>query len=264
MNSNGAGRVAGKVALVTGGSSGIGLAIAQRLAEEGAIVALVGSGDLAKTTGAADIIRAAGGRASPFVADVRDAGQICQLVERVTVELGDIDILINAAGVWFPTPLLDLNGQQIDQMVEINLKGVIRAVAAVAPRMVARKSGKIVNLASIAGTLPSAGFCLYSTVKAGVIAFTKAAALDLAPHDVAINAISPGNTATPMNALIRTDPAMESRREWIRRITPSNRMFTPPEEIAEATLFLVDGRVRGMHGAVIAIDEGRSAGLPAK
>ncbi len=263
MNDGAAKRLEGRVALITGGSSGIGLAIGHRLAAEGALVALVGSSDLTKASAAASSVIDSGGSVTPFVADMRSPTAIERLVADVTETLGDIDILVNAAGVWFPTPLVDLDDAQIDDMMAVNLAAPIRMVAAVGPSMMERRSGRIVNIASIAASVPTAGYSLYSTTKAGLVAFTKAASIELAAHDVAMNCISPGNTATPMNKSVRLDPALASRREWIGQITPSNRLFTPAEEIAEAALFLVNDRVRGMYGTVIAIDEGRTAGLPA-
>lgn len=257
-------RLAKKVALIAGGSSGIGLAIGRRLAQEGATIAIVASGDIAKATRAADHIVSDGGKASPFVANVAKAVEIDALIKAVYAALGCPDILINSAGLWYSTPLDGLNETQIDEMIDINLKGVIRLTAAVAPGMMARGSGRIVNIASIAGVVASPGYSLYSTAKAAVIAFTKAAALELAPYGVAINAIAPGNTATPLNEAVRTSPEFHGRRDWIARITPSARSFTPAEEVAEAALFLTDGRVNGMHGAVLSIDEGRSAGLTAR
>lgn len=248
--------------MITGGSSGIGLAIGHRFAAEGATVALVGSSDLTKASAAADEVNSVGGRAVPFVADLRVAEDIERLLADVTSTLGHVDVLVNAAGVWFPTPLANLTDAQINEMVAINLTAPMRLVAALAPSMMERRSGRIVNIASVAATMPSAGYSLYATTKAGVIAFTKSASIELAACDVAMNCISPGNTATPMNEAVRLDPSLESRREWIAQITPSNRLFTPAEEIAEAALFLVDGRVNGMYGTVIEIAEGRTAGLP--
>lgn len=253
-----------KIALVTGGTSGIGLAICEVLAREGATVAVVASRRLEKAEAVVRDIITAGGKAAAFVADVSIPEEVTRLVEEVTARFGAPDILINSAGVWFASPLETITAAQIDRMLDINLKGPIRMVAAVAPAMIARGSGKIVNIASIAGLVPSPGYSLYSTSKAGLIAFTKSCALELAPFNVAINAISPGNTATPINEDVRTAPEHAARRDWISRITPSPRSFTPASEIAEAALFLVDGRVSGMHGAVISIDEGRSAGLTAR
>jgi 3-oxoacyl-[acyl-carrier protein] reductase len=249
--------------LITGGSSGIGLAIGHRFAADGATVALVGSSDLDKVSAAAEDVSRDGVRAHPFIADLSEPEDIERLLIDVKSTLGDVDILVNAAGVWFPTPLANLTDAQINQMVAINLTAPMLLVAALAPSMMERRSGHIVNIASVAATMPSAGYSLYATTKAGVIAFTKAGSIELAACDVAMNCISPGNTATPMNEAVRLDPANESRREWIAQITPSNRMFTPAEEIAEAALFLVDGRVKGMYGTVIEIAEGRTAGLPA-
>ena len=254
----------GQVALVTGGSSGIGLAIASRLAAAGAAVAVVASGSLDKANAAAERIVGEGGEALGFVADVSRSDQVDALVAEVGERLGSPDILINAAGIWYPTPLAAMKERQIDEMIDVNLKGVIRMTAAFAPGMMARRQGRIVNISSVVGLVPSPGYSLYAATKAAVIAFTKATALELAPFDVAVNAIAPGNTATPMNAEVRESPDFAGRRDWISRITPSTRAFTPAEEIAETALFLVDGRVRGMHGAVISVDEGRSAGLTAR
>lgn len=212
---------------------------------------------------AANSITGEGGEAMPFLADMGSPDEIETLVGDVTSIMGDIDILVNSAGVWFPSPIVGLSNDQIDEMVQINLNAPIRMVAAVAPGMIERRSGQIVNIASIAASAPTAGFSLYATTKAALVAFTKAASLELAPFDVAMNCISPGNTTTPMNEHVRVDPAYSAQRERITRITPSSRMFTPAEEIAEAAMFLVDGRVKGMYGTNISIDEGRSAGLTA-
>jgi 3-oxoacyl-[acyl-carrier protein] reductase len=149
-------------------------------------------------------------------------------------------------------------------MVGVNLKGPFFMVDAVAPRMKARRTGSIVNLASVAGLIAAPGYSLYSSVKAAIVMFTKVLALELAPFDVSVNAIAPGNVATPMNEQIRTGEEFDVRRQLIERLTPSNRPFSLPEEIAEAALFLVDGRIQGMHGTMLVIDEGRSAGTPVK
>jgi NAD(P)-dependent dehydrogenase (short-subunit alcohol dehydrogenase family) len=255
--------VNGKLAVVTGGSSGIGYAIARRLAVEGATVAIFGSG-FDKARSAADEIAGDGHRANPFAVDVSDADQVEETVNKVRSQLGEIDILINSAGVWYETPIGSTSWEAFDRMVGVNLKGPFLLANAIAPAMKERRSGKIVNLASVAGLSPSAGYSIYSTVKAGIIMFTRALSLELAPFDINVNAIAPGNTATPMNEHVRTGADFAARREWITRITPSNRPFTPPEEIAETALFLVDDRVRGMHGATIVVDEGRSAGLPSR
>ncbi|HEY3833383.1 MAG TPA: SDR family oxidoreductase [Acidimicrobiia bacterium] len=255
------GRLDRRVALVTGGSSGIGQAISTRLAAAGATVAVVASASRPKAQGVTNIIRAGGGIAHAFIADVADPNDVRRLVDEVGSTLGPPSIAINSAGVWFETPLAELDDARVDQLVDVNLKGTISVTAAVSPHMVDAGFGSIVNIASAAGILPSPRYSVYAATKAAVIMFTKAAALELAPLGVAINAIAPGNTTTPMNEQIRTHSDHAARRDWIEHTTPSRRAFTPPDEIANVALMLVDGRARGFHGATLAIDEGRTAGV---
>jgi NAD(P)-dependent dehydrogenase (short-subunit alcohol dehydrogenase family) len=143
-----------------------------------------------------------------------------------------------------------------DQIIDTHLKGAFFTIQAVAPSMKERRSGRIVNVASVAAYKGSAAYPLYSTVKAGIVMMTRALALDLARHDVAINAIAPGNTATPLNENDRADEQMMAAK---RLTTPSPRVYSPPSEMAEAILFLADGRVKAMHGSTILLDEGLSA-----
>lgn len=254
-------RLDGQVALVTGGSSGIGQAISEKLAAAGAVVAVVASSSPLKAQRVVDRITAAGGVAHPFATDVADSDAVRRLVDDISATLGAPSIAVNSAGVWFETSLSKLDDADVDRLVDVNLKGTIRVTAAVSRYMVAAGSGSIVNIASAAGTAPSPRYSVYAATKAAVITFTKAAALELAPHGVAINAIAPGNTSTPMNEHVRTRPDHAARRDWIERTTPSGRMFTPPEEIAEVALMLVDGRVSGFHGTTLSVDEGRTAGV---
>jgi 3-oxoacyl-[acyl-carrier protein] reductase len=252
-----------KVALVTGGSSGIGFAVAKRLAAEGATVAVVGT-NLKKAESAATEIRAMGGAATAYAADVGNPQDVERVVDEITRAHNQIDILVNSAGLWRESPLGQLSPETLDQMINVNLKGPFLMVNAVAPQMKERRSGRIVNLASVAGLVASPGYSLYSSLKAAVVMFTKAAALDLAPFDIAVNAVAPGNTSTPMNEHIRLNPDFAARRERIAATTPSNRPFTPPEEIAEAVLFLASGVVNALHGTILSLDEGRAAGTPAR
>lgn len=254
--------LSGQVALVSGATSGIGKAVATRLIREGARVAVVASRDLVKANRTVMEISVAPGQAQAFVADVAEIEQVDKLVNDVTHALGPIDILVNSAGVWFQTPLGATKPAGIRRMVDVNLIGTISLMNAVIPGMRERQRGHIVNIASIAAFVPSAYFSVYAAVKAGIVGLTRAAGVELAPFGIHVNAVSPGNTETPMNEHVRTSPEAASRRQWIRTITPSHRLFTPAEEIAAAVLFLVSGQVSGMYGTVLAIDEGRSAGLP--
>lgn len=257
------GRLDEQVALVTGGSSGIGRAISHRLATAGATVAVVASTSLPKASRVVNSIRNSGGSAEAFAADVADADDVRRLIDDIVSTLGPPSIAINSAGVWIETPLDDLNDTDLHRLVDVNLKGTLHVTAAVSRHMIEAGFGSIVNLASAAGIAPTPRYSVYAATKAAVIAFTKAASLELAPHGIAINAIAPGNTETPMNHHVRTNSQQLARRDWIERITPSRRVFTPPDEVAEVALMLVDGRVRGFHGATLSIDEGRTAGIPA-
>ena len=248
-----------QVAIVFGGSSGIGKATAERLAAEGASVAVIASGDIAKATLVSDGIAAKGGRARAYAADVRSPEQIEAVVARVEQDLGPIDILVNSAGVYFPTPMGETREADFDRMVDVNLKGSFFTINAIAPGMKARGRGRIVNVASVAGVRGSPRFPLYSATKASIIMLTKALAGDLAPHGVHINAIAPGNTATSLNAAERSDPANAELMNAKAATTPSTRTYSPPEEMAAAIFFLVSGEMNAMYGATMLIDEGLSS-----
>jgi 3-oxoacyl-[acyl-carrier protein] reductase len=250
-----------KVALITGGSSGIGAATARLLASEGATVAVVASADRSKAQAVVDEISDRGGRAHAFTCNVASIEEIDTLITDVQKTLGGIDILVNCAGVFYPTGLGETSESDFDGMVGINLKGLFFMIDRVAPIMIEKQAGKIINLSSVAAYVGSAQYGLYSAVKAGVVALTKSFALQLAPHNINVNAVAPGNTATPINADIRSAPEFAERRAMIERTTPSQRLFSEPEDIAETVLFLATARSRAMHGSTLLADEGRSAGL---
>ena len=149
---------------------------------------------------------------------------------------------------------------EFDRIVDINLKGTFFTINAVAPGMKARRYGKIINVASIAAFRGAPHYSLYCTVKAAIVMLTRTLATDLAPYDINVNAIAPGNTATPLNEEMRLDPACADLMAAKDAATPSNRTYSPPEEMAQAALFLAADDVRAMHGTTILIDEGMSAG----
>jgi 3-oxoacyl-[acyl-carrier protein] reductase len=252
--------LAGQTAVVTGGSSGIGEAIAHALAREGVKVAVVASSAVGRAKAVCDVISAAGGSAQAFAADVRDEGAVRRLVREVEDKLGPIDILVNSAGVFYATPVGETPQDDLDRMIDINLKGTWNAISAIAPGMKARRHGRIINMASVAGVIGVKGFALYSASKAAVVMMTKALARELAPFDINVNAIAPGNTATPMNADLRTHEDPDVMAE-IRRNTPSTTLFSRPEEIAALAVYLASPAARPIHGATIVADEGLSAGV---
>lgn len=254
-------QVRGSVAMVTGGSSGIGEQIAYALAKDGAKVAVLASGDIKKAEAVVAAISKDGGTAAPFACDVRDAAAVAATVAAVEKQLGPVDILVNSAGVFYPTPAGATPTPDADRTVDINLKGPWNAISAVVPGMKARKRGRIVSLASVAGVVGIANFGLYCATKGAIIMMTKALARELAPFDININAIAPGNTATPMNDGIRNDPANAAFMAEFKRMTPSNTIFSDPADIAQAAMFLLSPAARAMHGSVLLIDEGVATGI---
>lgn len=246
----------GRVALVTGGSSGIGEAVARKFAAAGAKVAVVASSGIDK---AENVAKPIGGRA--YVCDVRDAAAVQRLVAQVEAELGPIDILVNSAGVFYPTVAGESDADAIGRMVDINLKGTFHTLNAVAGGMKARSRGWIVNIASCAGIVGVVPFSLYSATKAAVIMLTKVSGRELAPFGIHVNAVAPGNTATPMNEAIRTQAEHKGVHDVMKSITPSQTVFTDPADIASGALFLVSDNARPMYGAVLSMDEGVTTGL---
>ncbi|SEJ95090.1 3-oxoacyl-[acyl-carrier protein] reductase [Sphingobium sp. AP50] len=250
-----------KIAVVTGGSSGIGETIARKLAEEGAVVHVVASGSLAKAQAVASSIVASGGRAEGVVADVRDSEALKTLCAGIIVEHGRIDIWVNAAGLFLASPAGDTESDILDKMIDTNVKGTWNGVQAVVPHMKAAGGGKILNFSSVAGLTAFKGFAIYSASKAAIAMMTKVLGAELAPFNINVNAIAPGNTETPMNEAMRNDPSQAAILDAMNAMTPSNHTFSKPEEIAAAALFLVSSEARPMHGSILLADEGISAAI---
>lgn len=250
-----------KVAFITGGSSGIGAAIARRFAREGAKVAVVASTDLAKAQAVARAIEGEGGRSWACVCDVRKRAAVEQAVHGAVAALGPIDIVVNSAGVYYATAIGKTSEEDAARMIDINLKGTFNVINAIAPAMQKAGHGKIINFASVAAVMGVRERSLYCATKAAVAQMTRALARELAPFNVNINAIAPGNTATPMNEKVRTDSAYAQQLAGMEAATPSQRTYSEPDDIAAVASFLASEESRAMHGSVLIADEGISTGL---
>jgi 3-oxoacyl-[acyl-carrier protein] reductase len=246
--------LSGRGALVTGASSGIGAATAIRLAALGAHVAIGYHDNEAGARQAHDAISAAGGRAVVFRADVRKVDEIRGLVDRAAEALGAIDILVNNAGSLVARfPIRDLTEAGWHDVLTLNLTSAVFAAQAVAASMIARRRGAIVNLASVAGHTgggPGAG--PYAAAKAGLVAFTKSLAKEMAPHNVRVNAVSPGVIDTPFHETFSTPEMM---RNFVGMI-PLGRIGTP-SEVANVIAFLASDAASYLVGETIEVNGGQ-------
>lgn len=239
-----------KVALVTGASRGIGRAIAETFAREGAKVVICGR----KLDALETVARAIGPAAVPIVCHVGRSDQIKSMVDEVTRELGRIDILVNnAATNVAQAPCLKIDEAMFDKMIEINLKSAFRLTQLVAPGMCERSSGSIINISSISGVRPQFEGLLYSVTKAALIMMTQSYALELGPKGVRVNAIAPGLIQTALSAYYWEDEARREERTEQQAI----RHLGQPSEIAEVALLLASDRSSFMTGQTLIVDGGR-------
>ncbi|MEE9207125.1 MAG: 3-oxoacyl-[acyl-carrier-protein] reductase [Gemmatimonadota bacterium] len=237
----------GRVAVVTGASRGIGLAIAQDLAAAGARVAAVAR-DAKRAQRAAE--QFIGGDHVGYACDVSEADACRHLVKQVEAELGPIDILVNNAGVTRDNVLVRLKDEDWDQVHNTNLRGAFFMIRAVARGMMKRRSGKIVNIASVVGLTGNRGQSNYAASKAGLIGLTKSVALELASRGVQANAVAPGFIETDMTE----DIGEEARSMLLERI-PLGRIGAPAD-VAAAVRFLVGPGADYVTGQVLVVDGG--------
>jgi NAD(P)-dependent dehydrogenase (short-subunit alcohol dehydrogenase family) len=246
-------RLKDKVAIVTGASVGIGAAIAKRLAAEGATVAVnyLNSEDGAKKV--VSEIESAGGKAKIFRADVSKIPEIERLAKAVIDEFGKVDILVNNAGVFRTVSVMETTEEIWDEQLTLNLKGYFFMVKALVPHWRERGGGKVINISSIAGIGAFPNCPAYCASKGGVVNLTRALAVELGKEKININAIAPGNVATPLNAHVRKDP------EWVammERLTPTGIGFLDPEDLTGAAVFLASNDSDMVHGQNIIVDAG--------
>ncbi|CAN5718986.1 3-oxoacyl-[acyl-carrier-protein] reductase [soil metagenome] len=239
--------IQGQIALVTGGSRGIGFAIGKSLAEAGARVALVAR-DEGRASAAAAELPGAGHRG--FAADVGDSASVAELFRGVEAEMGTPDILVNNAGVTRDNLLMRLKDEDWDQVLDTNLRGAFNTIRAASRSMMKRKSGRIINITSVVGITGNKGQANYAASKAGLIGLTKSVAKELASRGILVNAIAPGYIATDM-----TSELPEQARESLLGQIALGRLGEP-EDIASVVRFLAGPGASYITGQVLVVDGG--------
>jgi 3-oxoacyl-[acyl-carrier protein] reductase len=238
----------GKVAMVTGGSRGIGHSIAGRLYQRGADVALIDIDEAGVKAAAGDF--AGKGKVVALAADVSTAGQVEAAVTDAESRLGPVDILVNNAGLTRDGMLVRMGEGDWDLVLDVNLKGSFLMTKLVSRGMMKRRSGRIINVASVVGLIGNKGQANYAASKAGLIGFTKAVAKELASRKVLINAVAPGFIDTEM-----TRKLPDAARQVLMDQIPLERLGTP-EDVADAVLFLASDLASYITGQVLVVDGG--------
>jgi glucose 1-dehydrogenase len=243
----------GKVAVVTGGSLGIGAGIARRLAAEGAAVALDYHSHRDAADGVAASITGAGGKALVVQADVSQVADVQRLISQAVSQFGRLDILVNNAGVEQPTPFESVTEQQWDYQIAVDLKGGFFAAQAAWRQFVAQGGGGvIINISSVHEELPMVGNSVYCAAKGGLRMLTRTLASEVARHNVRIVNIGPGAIATPINQITLDDP---TRKAALLGEIPLKRIGTP-EDIANAVVWLASDQASYVTGTSLFVDGG--------
>jgi gluconate 5-dehydrogenase len=248
--------LSGKVALVTGAYRGLGFAIAQGLARAGASVVL-NARRIEAVEPAARALTAQSLKASTAIFDVTDRDAVRAAVTAIESEHGRIDVLVNNAGIQRRGALADFSQQDWDDIIATNLTAPFVVSQAVLPGMIARKSGKIVHIASLMSEMARPSVVPYTAAKGGVRQLTRGMAVELAPHNIQVNAIAPGYFATEMNRALIDNAEFNS---WVCKRTPAGR-WGQPDELAGIAVFLASSASNYMTGQLLIVDGGMSVAL---
>lgn len=240
----------GQVALVSGAAKGIGRAIALRLAHEGADIALHYRSDKEQAESVASEIRAAGRQVSLLQADLTDPAAIENMAQQVEATFGNLDILINNAGITSNNLLFNMPSEEMERVLRTNLLAPMLLTQRFGMLMMRRRYGRIVNISSSAASKPGRGQSNYAASKGGLEAFTKAMAVELAPRNILVNGVAPGVIATEMSARIRE---LAEEQIFDRLLL---KRYADPMEVADAVLYLVSPRNRYVTGEILHLDGG--------
>lgn len=241
-----------KTALITGGSRGIGKAIALRFAREGAQIALVYAGNQSAAQETLSQLEELGVQARAYCCDVSDFEATRELTQQVLSDFGGVDILVNNAGIVRDGLLLSMKEEDLNRVLDINLKGAFHTIRHLYSHFMRKRSGRILNISSVVGLNGNAGQSSYAAAKAGLIGLTKSVAKELAGRNVTCNAIAPGYILSDMTAALP-----EKIRDAILSSIPSGRPGTP-EDVAEAAAFLAGPAAAYITGEVLRVDGGMS------
>jgi NAD(P)-dependent dehydrogenase (short-subunit alcohol dehydrogenase family) len=252
-------RLKGKVALITGASSGMGKSAALLFASEGAKVIVNYAHSPEKADEVVSAIKRAGGEAVSIAADISKEDSIIVMVDSALKKFGKIDILYNNAGIELQKPVTATTEDEWNNVLDTNLKGMFLCCKHIIPIMVKNGSGSIINTASVAGLAGTSNLVAYSASKGGVIALTRALAIEHAPDKIRVNAICPGAIDTPMiRRFIEASPDPKAMEAQLATMHPLGRMGQP-EDVAKLALFLASDESSFMTGAIIPIDGGYTA-----
>ena len=239
-----------KTAVITGGSRGIGLAIAKKLAENGANIAILYVGDEAEGKTAVEDLKPFGTKVEQYFCDVSDFEASKKVVDSVIEDFGGIDILVNNAGITRDKLVLNMDEKDFDAVINVNLKGTFNMIKHTYKHFMKKRSGRIVSTSSIVGITGNAGQANYSASKAGIIGLTKSVARELAGRNVTVNAVAPGYIGTDM-----TNVLPEKAKESMKAQIPAKRIGTP-EDVANVVAFLCSDEAAYVTGEVIRVDGG--------